>query len=116
MRSTDMVRWRSASLAAATDAASASARPYSLSVDRPRMRSAKNPDRRAKARKWRRLAPCAPQPTNAMNKGISGAVINNTNPAITSTGSSNTENATGSSAAAAMAGRYLAKKPSSAST
>lgn len=51
-----------------------------------------------------------------MNKGISGAVINNTNPAITSTGSSNTENATGSSAAAAMAGRYLAKKPSSAST
>ncbi|KAG1249200.1 hypothetical protein G6F65_019217 [Rhizopus arrhizus] len=51
-----------------------------------------------------------------MNSGISGAVISSTRPAITSTGSSNTENATGSMAAAAIAGRYLAKKPSSAST
>ena len=51
-----------------------------------------------------------------MNKGISGAVISSTRPAITSTGNSSTENATGSMAAAAMAGRYLAKKPSSAST
>ena len=51
MRSTDKVRWRSASLAEATEAASASARPYSFRVDRPRRRSAKKPDSRAKARR-----------------------------------------------------------------
>ena len=116
MRSTDIVRWRSASLAATTDWASACARPYSFSVDSPRNRSAKNPDSRANARRWRRLAPCAPHPTSAMKSGISGAVISSTRPAITSTGSSTTANATGSIAAAAIAGRYFAKNPSSAST
>ncbi|MNU05856.1 hypothetical protein D3C86_1330740 [compost metagenome] len=51
-----------------------------------------------------------------MNSGIKGAVISSTRPAITSTGNNSTEKATGSIAAAAIAGRYLAKKPSSAST
>ncbi|CFE04110.1 Uncharacterised protein [Bordetella pertussis] len=49
MRSTAIVRWRKASLAATTDCSSASARPYSFSVARPRKRSAKNPDSRANA-------------------------------------------------------------------
>ncbi|CFP74174.1 Uncharacterised protein [Bordetella pertussis] len=51
-----------------------------------------------------------------MNRGISGALTSSSRPVITSTGSTTTAKATGSTAAAPMAGRYLAKKASSAST
>ena len=105
MRITRMVRTRSSSEASRTRAVSASSWPNSFSVTRPRKRSAKRPLRRFSAAACERLAASAPQPTSAMNTGISGAEIRNSSPTIQSTEKAIAAKAMGRMAACTMAGR-----------